>query len=277
MKVAVALRGGENRTNMRSLALANGLRSAGVKVGKISRSDRSDGYDLIIQTGFSSSVALTTAIERRCPYIIAEAPCFRDLYSLDRASNFTYNGLAGGGWRPPAPKEERLKPELLPLKTEGGILIIGQKPTDHSLRGSDHVQWLQDRMEEYPEARVRQHPLMVSDATNATLESDLATCLQVITYTSTVAIDGLAAGCKIKTKRGSEAHGYTDRERLFHELSWSTFTHEELSTGDVGRHILGGFETARERAELGLQEIPRPRVNGPAICKRYYDLLKDMS
>lgn len=275
LKVTVALRSGENKTNRRSLALAQGLYLAGCQIKEISRAQQVPKCDLLIQTGFSPSESLKSAISEGIPYLIAEAPVFRDMYDVDGASNFTYCGLAGGGYRPPAPQEERRKPALEPLKTTGGTLIIGQKPTDHSLRGSDHVQWLLDKQQEYPTARLRQHPLMVNPEELPPLEYDLSNCRKAITYTSTTCIEAYAMGLEIVAEGlGSEYRDDISREELFHELSWSTFTHSELRARDVGRHIKSGYAQALEMAKAGNQEQPREKLDGKSVCERYYRAIK---
>ena len=161
MKIAVALRDGPNLTNPRSECLIGPLEAEGHEVKRIGRGEVVKGADLLIQTGFAGSRALKSMIDQRLPYIIMEAPFWRDYYDVHASSSWGYNGLAGGAWAPSPPDEERPKPELKPMKAgTGPTIIIGQKPTDHSLRGSDHVKWILDVRSEVPEADFRPHPLM---------------------------------------------------------------------------------------------------------------------
>ena len=90
-----------------------------------------------------------------------------------------------------------------------------------------------------------------------------------------MAIDAVIHGLDVIAEGlGSEYRSDRSRDELIHQLSWSSFTHTELSTAEVGQHILSGFEVARERARAGRQEIPRGRVDGRAVCERYYRALE---
>lgn len=271
MKVSVHLRGGNNKTDVRALAIVAGLEAAGCTVKKLGRDEKSDA-ELIVQTGFGKTVALMGAIDDGKPYLIAEAPCFRGFYDIDKASNFTYCGLAGGGIRPPADKGDRPHPTIH-TRTDGGegTLIIGQKPTDHSLRGSDHVKWLLEKLAEYPEGTLRHHPLMVSPDSLRPLGEELSGYGHIVVWSSTVCVDALVAGNRVTAEGiGAEWDGKEDREEAIHRLSWSSFTHGELQSAEVGRYIASGYEMALQRAQDGQQEIPRERVDGKSICERYY-------
>lgn len=244
----------------------------------VSYSDRKTpvkGSDLVIQTGFAKSNALMDAIERRIPYIIMEEPLFRGFYPSDQASSWGYNGLAGGAWRPEPPCEERPKPKLLPRKTAGGTLIIGQKPTDHSLRGSDHVKWLLDRFIELPEADFRPHPLMVPPGSLPPLERALSDIQTLVVYNSTTAIEGFIEGCEVRV----DGFGHllspagAGREVWLHALSWAQGTHNQFS--DLAPHILSGYDEALDLSRRGLVEHPREKVDGQAVCKRYYKEIGD--
>jgi len=273
MKVAGHLRAGPNKTNRRTESLCTALSDYGLEVVYSERGVPVHDADLVVQTGFARSEALLDAIEREVPYIIMEASPFRTL-DINEYSSWGYNGLAGGAWRPDPPSEERWKPELKPIH-DGDTLIIGQKPTDHSLRGSDHVKWLLERFEEYPQGRFRPHPLMVAPDSLIDLESDLASAGLVVTYTSTAGVDARIAGCRVRVDgRGSFAgNGDGDREEWLHRLSWYQAKHEDYK--ELIPYILSGYDEALARAENGDQEIPRGRVDGPAICQRYYSAIRD--
>jgi len=267
----VALREPGNRTNERSLALSEALQDT-CKVTLGLRSEDTRKYDLVVQTGFASTLALNSAIDHGIPYIIMEAPLYREGIDIMEVSSWGYNGLAGGAWRPDPPEQERPKPTLKPMKTEGDTLIIGQKPTDHSLRGSDHVRWLLDKFREHWDARFRPHPLMVPSGSLPPLMDDLQGCRQVITYTSTVGADALVEGCISNPEGyGSSAYQVRDREMWIHGLSWAQAEHR--SFGELREYILGGYEQGRVRAHKGLQERPRERIDGAAIQQRYNRLI----
>ena len=270
MRVTVHLREGANATNARSEALGAALESAGASVEYLSRATAPKDSDLVVQTGFAPSNALRHAVDARIPYLIAEAPFWRDFYDVHTASSWGYNGLAGGAHAHRAPEEPRPAPKLLPMrKNASGTLIIGQKPTDHSLRGSDHVGWILGVKSEIPEADFRPHPLMVPHGTLEPLAEVLGDYGRIITYTSTVGAEALVAGCEVRADhRCSLAYGVTDREAWHHELSWRQAPHNRFS--ELGVHILSGYEEAKARAEAGLVETPREKVDGKAICERYY-------
>lgn len=272
MEISVALRGGDNLTDMRSLAIAEGISYLPHTVKLISRAKAAkSSADLVIQTGFGRSVALLSAIEQKIPYLIMEAPMFRDLYDVNKASNFTYNGLQNGGTRPEAPMEARPHPDLLPMHTAGPTLILAQKPTDHSLRGSDHIGWLKAQLDAYPEAEFRHHPIMVPKRHHKPIADALANVRRTVAFTSTASVDSVFAGCEtICDHPANEAYEIGDREEWAHRLSWYQFTHEELKTDDIAAWILTGYDRAYSAARTGDQEIPRERVNGSAICGRYY-------
>jgi len=197
--------------------------------------------DLVVQTGFNRSTALEGALDRGIPFLVMEEPPFRTLQA--GWASFGYNGLAGGAYRPKAPEEPRPTPDIAPLKTSGATLIIGQKPTDLSLRGSDHVEWLEDKLLEYPGADIRHHPLCVAERT--TIEEGLRDVKKVIVYTSTVAVDAAVAGCEVVIEgSGCWWRAIGTREEECHELSWAAFTHAELATQRVARYILSGYEEA---------------------------------
>jgi len=268
MKCVIGLRTGGNLTNMRSEALSEALRSAGHSIEHIGRSSTLRGNtDLYVQSGFASTPALLSAIDQSIPYIIMEAPVFR-CYDLMTHSSWGYNGLQGGAWRPSSPEGERPKPELKALH-DGPQLIIGQKPTDHSLRGSDHVKWIEEKRASLPQADFRPHPLMVHSGSQESIELALERYGEVFTYSSTVGVDAVVAGAKAYADSGCSLlrHHTASREEFLHELSWFQAGHSDY--GQLIDHILSGYEEARERMINGLYETPRGKVDGQAIQRQY--------
>jgi len=268
MKVVVGLRPQPNKTNMRSEALGTALEGAGHSVRYALRGDLVKGVDLYIQTGFAASRALESAIEAQIPYIIMEASPFRDL-DINEYSSWGYNGLQGGAWRPSVPQEERPKPDLQP-EHGGGQVIIGQKPTDHSLRGSDHVEWICAKRLALPEADFRPHPLMVMEGTQEPIAVALQRYGEVFTYSSTVGVDAVVAGCKAYADSEQSLLRYYrgDREEFLHELSWFQALHSEYSS--LVPYIVSGYEEAHARMAQGQIEHPREKVDGAAVCEQYY-------
>jgi hypothetical protein len=253
---------------MRSESLAEAFEAHGIPTVRVGRDMTVTDSELVVQTGFGPSVALRDAIERRIPYIVMEAPFWRHI-DVFKTSSWGYNGLAGGAWRPTPPDEPRDHPPLQPMKTEGKTLIIGQKPTDHSLRGADHVEWILRKQQEYPEAVFRPHPLMVAHDALPPIAQELSETYRCITYTSTVGAEALIAGAVSEPEHpGSCAYGVEDREAWIHGLSWGQAKHTEML--QVVPYILSGYEEALERAKSGLVESPREKVDGASICQRYY-------
>jgi hypothetical protein len=273
MRFVAALRSGPNLTNVRTEALVEGLKAHGHDVELIGREEIVKGADLLIQTGFAASNALRSQIDQQKPYLIMEAPFWRSFYPVQKCSSWNYNGLAGGAFAPETPSEPRNKPNLHePRVGLGGTLIIGQKPTDHSLRGSDHVSWIIRCRNQIPEADFRPHPLMVPAGTLGPIEDDFEKYGTFVTYTSTVGVEALVAGCKVRADhRGSLAYEVTDREQWHHDLSYRQAPNSEF--GVLVPHILSGYDEARERARCGDVEHPREKVRSEAIQKAYYALL----
>lgn len=272
MKVAVHLKGHQTITNQRSECLGKLLEKRGHDVVWTTRDQLvQDDTDLTIQTCFAPSIALRDAIDKQTPFLIMEAPYFRDFYDKNAAGAFGYNGLAGGSWRPVPPKEKRPHPELLPMKTEGRTLIVGQKPTDLSLRGSDHVQWLLDRFEEFPDADFRPHPLMVWPVNMLKPIAEVLEGYQrVITYNSTVGVDARIAGCEVRIDGPCSLAemGEMSRQEWIHDLSWAQANYAEYEV--LVDYIMGGYDEAKARMESGLHELATVRARGAAIQSRYY-------
>lgn len=267
MKVACHLRAGTNTTNIRSESLCKGLKALGHELVYRPRDSLSNA-DLVVQTGFNATTAILDAIERGVPYLIMEAPPFRTLCPVETWSSFGYNGLAGGAYRPEPLDDVRPSPTLHEERTTGSTLIIGQNPTDHSLRGSDHVGWLEEKARQYPEASIRHHPLMV--VSQDTIEEALEDVHRLVAYCSTAAVDGGIRGCDVRVEgQGCWWDPSEDREKQVHRLSWAAYTHKELETPEVAEYILSGYDKACEHT----QEIPRGKVNGRAIQREYHKRL----
>ena len=271
VKISVHLKPHETTVNERSSCLGRLLEARGYEVEWTTRDFVVPDTELTIQTCFAPSVALKWAIEQKVPFLIMEAPHFRSFYDKNVSASWGYNGLAGGAWRTAPPKEERPKPELLPMKTEGKTLIIGQKPTDLSLRHTDHTQWILDRFEEFPEADFRPHPLMVWPRDMLPpIEEVLKDYKKVITFNSLVGIDATIAGCEVRVdgpcslapKEG------VSREEWIHDLSWAQANYDDFDA--LVDNILDGYEEAKDRIQSGICEIARLRPDVQAIQQRYY-------
>lgn len=270
MQIGVFLRGAGNLTDPRSLCIAKGLEALGHQVSYHGRGEGAESLDLVIQTGFGRTSALLSAIEQEIPYLVMEAPFWRDI-DIFATSSWGYNGLAGGAFRHGAESAPRPHPRLMALKEHGNTLIIGQKPTDHSLRGNDHGKWLKEKFAEYPDAIFRPHPLMVPDDQSSPLHEALSSCRTCISYNSTVGAEALISGCVSTPDHwGSMAYDVQDRVKWLHKLSYGQYSHEEYHDPAVAAYVLEGYEEALSRAEQGLQEIPRGKVDGQVIQQRYH-------
>lgn len=272
MEISIHLKADGTLTNARVMSLATGLSYLPHTVRLRPREETPGKVDLIIQTGFASSECLREAIGRRIPYLIMEGPIFRDMYDKGTVSDFTYNGLQAGGTRPAPKSEPRPHPEILPMHTEGSTLILGQKPTDMSLRGQDHIQWIKDKRHEYPDAEFRHNPIMVPAGYYEPIKEALVGVARTISYTSTASVESVFSGCEtICEHPANEAYSVNgDREEWAHRLSWMQFTHEELEDPDVAAYILTGYDEALENTRQGKVETPRPKVLGSALMSAYY-------
>lgn len=279
MKIACALRKAQNMTNGRCQCLANGLKAAGYDVTYIGRPESVEGYDLLIQTAFVGSYALKDAIERRIPYIIMESPLWRGDSEAEREDlecshvSYCYNGLVGGGYHPDPLDEPRPHPELQPMKTEGDTIIFGQKPSDHSLRSSDHVTWVAEKMKEYPDADFRHHPVMTTERFHREDIGDaLKRCHRAITYSSTVGVEALIAGCISEPDfpGSAAAGGMADREAWIHKLSYWNFDMTEFLDPQIVNYIMSGYDEALALAEAGEVEHPRAKVNRIDVMQEYF-------
>ena len=264
LTVSVHLRH-KSRTNARVIAIAKGLERAGCTLVERGRhAPVARGAELVLQSGMYGTRALRTAIDTGIPYMIAECPAYRHVNDItpDNWVSYGYGGLMGGAFHAPAPKEPRWAPDLKPLKTDGPTIIFGQKLNDHSLRGQDHNQWLQEKLIEFPDAEFRAHPLMTSlHATQEPLTDVLRRCYRAITFSSTAGTEALIEGCVSEPEHwGSSAYKVKDRRKWIHELSWQNFPFDVAATKQVGEHILSGYEVARVRAQEGQQEVPRNKA-----------------
>lgn len=270
MRIAVPLRDDENTTNKRNRCLGRGMAALGHDVRHVRRSDNLRGYDLVLHTGFSGTRSLISAIQYGIPYIICEAPTWRGRdreVAESTMISWTYGGLLGGGFHNKAPTNSRPHPKLQPMKTEGATIIFGQKPTDHSLRGHDHVKWIEEQKAAYPFAEFRHHPTMVrGQHTRENIVDTLDRCHAAVTYTSTVGVEAKIAGCiSYPSHVGSAAHTMLDREEWIHELSWWNCTMKEAEGPEIATHILNGYDEAYAMAQKHEVEIPRLQLKSDAM------------
>lgn len=86
----------------------------------------------------------------------------------------------------------------------GYVLVLGQKPGDSALNGTDHVRWLRDRFNEYDDVVYRPHPKsgygfhddeVVEQ--QGTLEEAFAGARLVVCYNSTAGFAALLAGIPV--------------------------------------------------------------------------------
>jgi hypothetical protein len=245
-----------------------------VRVKYLAKHEVDKTADLIIQPAFSATAALRYAVDNRKPYIIMEEPHWRpDKEFCISTASWGYNGLAGRGWHPATPAQSRPKPKLMPLKFEGATIIFAQKPNDHSIDiEHNHVRWIKEQMRRFPNYELRHHPLMCADKQEPIAEA-LDRCYRAVTYSSTVGTEAVIAGCVSHPESpGSMAYDIGEsREQWLHDLSWKQFTHAEYGTRDVANWIISGYEEARARADDGLIQTPRNKLDRNVECLRYYN------
>jgi len=87
---------------------------------------------------------------------------------------------------------------------KGYVLVLGQKPGDSALNGTDHVQWLRDRFDEYDNVFYRPHPKngYEFDASEVreqegTLQEAFDGARLVVCYNSTAGFAALLAGIPV--------------------------------------------------------------------------------
>lgn len=284
LRITVAVRDVENDTNKRVRCFADGFRAAGHEVIYAGRGDRCPrGADLYCQTGFGASTGLLTAIDHKVPYFIAEAPTVRPNDGRDWEHEwvgYTYNGLNGGGTHidpPPGVNRGLIFPKLLPqrdIDLSNDVWIIGQKPTDHSLRGVDHVKWILNVKRNYPRAKLRHHPLMTNGPVPP-IEPILDSAGLVVVYNSTVGNEAVIRGCPVEVMHyGCSAyelgHGKITREDWYERLQWQNLSMKEARTPLYANVVLSGYDLALSNAKQGIVEHPRPKVDGKNFCTVYH-------
>ena len=106
-------------------------------------------------------------------------------------------------------KADRFDSLDTPIGQKGGdakgyVLVLGQKPGDSALNGTDHVQWLRDRFDEYDNVVYRPHPKRgyefdASEVTQqeGTLQEAFAGAKLVVCYNSTAGFAALLAGVPV--------------------------------------------------------------------------------
>lgn len=269
MIINIGMRQGSSLSNKRLDAVYEGLNQTGNTTYKTVRSNVRP-CDLWIQAGFQSSAGLRHAILTRNPYIIIEYPHWRPTAG-DHANvaSWGYNGLGGFGWRPAASEEPRQHPKLKPWKESGAIIIFGQKPNDHSLDGSDHVAWIKKKRAQNTAAEFRHHPIMCAGR-QETSEQVLDRCGLAITYSSTIGVEALIAGClSYPESKASMAFDVKNREAWIHELSYSQYGLHEWALEKTAKRVLAGYEEAADMASTGF--VQHPRHKETLSMDRYFE------
>jgi hypothetical protein len=128
----------------------------------------------------------------------------------------------------------RKHPPLEPSRDIGGVpIIFGQLPTDLSLEGIDHEEWLKDKKRLHPLAEYRPHPATLPGPQEP-IEEALDRCCLAICYSSTVASQAVIRN--IPTSIDSEvswafpvARGLETREDWIKRMA---YRHCYMQTGD---------------------------------------------
>jgi hypothetical protein len=203
------------------------------------------------------------AIARACalPLLILEMGCFGN-----RATNFTLTWNWGNrlGIRPEAGDTLRPQPTLAPWResNDGRIVVFDQTPTDIQFQEVAGTQWAERIAHEAGkfwgrDTYVRPHPNV---RRTVSIDEDLRDCWMGITYTSSSAINCVAAGVPCiavnpksmawdVTGRTMEDRVTPDRSAWAHWLSWCQWTGEELEDGSALTHILKAHDEAKDKVE----------------------------
>lgn len=140
------------------------------------------------------------------------------------------------------------------------ILLIGQVPTDSSLRGLDWYKWHGEtvrelqRIQKLP-VRLRPHPIMDRNYKRS-LAEDLESAACIVTYCSTTGVQAIEAGKPvIALSEGAMCYpvsGHSledvlkpptpDRDQWLYDLMYAQWHKRELSTGRCWEHLKKGLE-----------------------------------
>lgn len=196
-------------------------------------------------------------------------------YVGDRMNTWTsagYDGLNGmadffNDKKSAARWNKHHKAEMKPWREAKGdlVVIMGQVPTDASLRGLNFNAWLRETAERLQRAghRVgfRPHPnhrdtlhVRGVEQLTGTMEEALARAKWVVTYNSNSGVLAVLAGVPtVSCHRGSMAWEMTghdpylmpptpDRTAWASRLAWTQWSMEELRNGDFWDHLKQGMD-----------------------------------
>lgn len=186
-----------------------------------------------------------------------------------------WNGLNGHATFPeyPGDRGQRFKEhgvKIKPWKKSGDyILLLGQVPTDASLKGRDIMPWYQDMaraaqqkynlpvvFRPHPDCARKGYTLKVPgtiQTTGKTLAEDFADAKFCIAYNSNSVVDAILAGVPcIVGDKGTMAYAmasesldelrYPPRAAWAHQLAWMQWTVEEMAGGIPLRFLLSGIK-----------------------------------
>lgn len=255
MRIVAALRGNSSRTNERVQALGEALNAEFTL-----REQPDSKADLYIQAGFQISPCLQDAMQRGIPFVICENPVWHYGDKADVMS-VGFNGLNGLAYRPEAGTLPRPRPQLRPMKwrNEKAATVFGQMVGDKSLRGLDVDAWVNDKLNQFPNALFRPHPKMLDSWSREfkelqSLEACFAETGLAVTYSSTIGAEALIAGIPtIAEHPGSFAYSYAgDREEWLHNLSYAQWGVAEAQA--CGEWLMKGYDKAKHYAEMGIYD-----------------------
>jgi len=142
---------------------------------------------------------------------------------------------------------------LQPWRDGGGYaLLIGQAHGDAALHGLDVDRWIAEQTAALRAlgwtVRFRPHPLVARP--ERSLEEDLAEAVICVTYNSTTGVEAVLAGVPtIAMDEGAMAWDVSghaldeivrpEREAWAHDLAYTSWTPEEISSGEVWAHLKG--------------------------------------
>jgi hypothetical protein len=226
--------------------------------------------DLYVQWSFRNTEALRCAVAQKKPFLILDGGFF-----ADRDSHFglSFNGFMNLADYVEPPEGTRPHPRPLDWNENGDTIVVyGQVPTDKSLRGLDHDQWVADTMREakaaYPEYRVkfRPHPNVVKG--QPPMEADFERMYTAVTYTSTAGVQTAVAGIRtvcmhpaaMATPVSSAELGspirVPGRQLWLRDLSWRQYGDDEIeAAADYIRHAFPQILSTPAKGTYDLEGI----------------------
>lgn len=246
------------------MAFKAGLEEHKVDV-RVTDCDDYDNEDLVVQWGIRNQ----KLISKSKNYLILERGYVGD---REEYTSTGFNGLNGRGYSPRPPEELTDRVVNLACKNMYAIgqgrgkyiLVLGQVPSDMSVKPVNYNKWLQDKVmwlrKEYPEIliRYRPHPLdkepFIPDLVNEvsegrTVGEDIINAVFTVSLSSNAGVDSLLMGKLVMTDsdvsmvKRFDRRLYSGGERMewFNNICYRQWTIEEMASGQAWEHLKKGM------------------------------------